>query len=406
VRRRDGSPGTIRVGMNVLWMVPGVVGGTEDGTVALLHAFADQRDAGRNLDVEVVIYGLAPLAEAHPDLLARFPHHLVGLDGRNKARRVAAESTWLPVQLRRAAIDVVHHAGGVVPMLGGPLSGAAVVLTVHDLQPLELPEFFSPVKRRYLQAMLPRSVRAADLVLTASDYAGATVARGLGVDPKRLRTSPFGRTHELARAPTPAECREARARYRLPGPYFMYPAITYPHKNHAVLLDGFARLVAAEPADSTVALVLPGAAAGAEAAVADQIERLGLGDRVRRTGRIPRRDLDVLLAEATALALPSRYEGFGLPVLEAMAAGCPVIVARATALPEVVGDAGLLVSPDDPDQWTRAMRQLLHDPTLLRELSERGLERAADEVFSPAHAADVLAAAYRDGFAARRSGRP
>lgn len=386
----------IRVGVNLLWMVPGVVGGSEDGMVALLHALADQRDAGHAAAIEVTLFGLAPLRDAHPELLDRFDHELVGLDGRIKPLRVATEALWLPRRLRRAAgggtVDVVHHAGGTVP-LGGPRAARGTVLTIHDVQPLELPELFSPVKRRYLQAMLPRSVRQADLVLGATQHVLDTVRQQLDVPAERLRLCPFGRPHRIATAPTTDERDAVRSRYRLPGPFFLYPAITYPHKNHAVLVDAFAALVGAGVPDPV--LVLTGGEAAEERALAAQIDRLGVGDRVRRTGRIPRRDLDVLLTEATALTLPSRYEGFGLPAVEAMAAGCPVIAADAGAIPEVVDGSGVLVPPDAPDQWTRAMRQLLDDPDRRADLRARGLRRAAAARFSSEGAGAALVDAYR-----------
>jgi alpha-1,3-rhamnosyl/mannosyltransferase len=400
----------IRVGVNLLWMVPGVVGGTEDGTVALLHALADARDDGTAADLDVVLFGLEPLRRAHPALLERFEHRLVRLDGRAKAMRVLTETVWLPVRARSAGIEVMHHAGGVAPFGTRRATGAAVVLTVHDVQVLELPEYFAPVKRRYLQTMLPRSVRAADILLTATEYAARTVVEHLHVPPDKIRASPFGRPHPIERWPSAEEQAETRRRYRLPGPYFLYPAITYPHKNHAVLLEAFARLLASldgtdadtDTADAGAApvLVLSGAAGGEEATVAAQIERLGIGQQVRRVGRIPRRDLDVLLSDATALTFPSRYEGFGLPAIEAMTAGCPLIASTAAALPEVVGDGGVLVSPDDPDEWTRAMRELL-DPDCWQAMRERGLRRASHQRFSPARAATDLADAYRAAAAVR-----
>lgn len=402
----------VHVGVNLLWLVPGVVGGTEDGTVAMLHALADGIESGAISDLKVTLFGLTALAKAHPRLLSRFDHQLLAIDGRRKAIRVLAETTWLPRQLRHHRVDVVHHAGGVVPLAGAWSSGAAVVLTVHDLQPIVLPEFFSTVKRHYLLRMLPRSVRCADVVVTATQFVGDNVVHKLGLPVDRLRVSPFGRTHYRSSVPSEQARRDVRARYRLPGPFFLYPVITYPHKNHGVLLDAFAALIrgpdgAPHPTGAKVespVLVLPGGADVAEDDIAAHIERLGIGAQVRRTGRISRADLDVLLAEATALTFPSRYEGFGLPVLEAMSAECPVIAARATALPEVVGDAGLLADPDDPGEWTSAMQQLLADRGLRDELAERGRLRSHDPMFSDERVATSMAEAYRTAVAVSRKG--
>jgi alpha-1,3-rhamnosyl/mannosyltransferase len=398
--------GKIRVGVNALWMVPGVVGGTEVGTVSLLHSFAAAQAAGFHDDIEVVLYGLARLAAAHPHLLGQFEHHLVDLDGAQRPMRVLAETLWLPMRLRRDHIDVVHHAGGVVPVGGRWMGGARVALTVHDVQVLEHPAYFAPVKRRYLQWMLPRSVRAADLVLTPTEASGRTVADRLGVPDERMWLSRFSWPRGVLESPSDAERARVRATYRLPGPFFVYPAITYPHKNHALLLDAFAALVdqeggAVDAITAPPVLVLTGAAAGEEDSVAARVERLGIGASVRRVGRIPRRDLGVLLAEATALTFPSQYEGFGLPALEAMIAGCPVIASDVGAVAEVVAGAGILVPTDDAEPWTTAMRRLLHDPALRQDLRAAGVQRAAAPTFSDEIASEQLAAAYRRAVAAR-----
>jgi len=191
-----------------------------------------------------------------------------------------------------------------------------------------------------------------------------------------------------------AEEERVRAEYQLgTSPYFIYPTITYPHKNHLTLVRAFARLAASDPEPL---LVLPAGPAGAEAALQREIDQLRIRRRIRRLGRIPRRDLDALIDSATALAFPSSYEGFGIPVLEAMSRRCPVIASTATALPEVVGDAGLLVDPYDTDGWVAAMRLLLDDPIERAELAERGYERAGE--FSWQRSSEALTAAYDAAF--------
>jgi len=174
------------------------------------------------------------------------------------------------------------------------------------------------------------------------------------------------------------------------GRYFVYPAATHRHKNHAVLLEAFAGVAGDDP---DVRLVLTAVPGNGETEVETSIRRLGLGDRVRRLGRISDGDLDRLLAGAVGLVYPSRYEGYGLPLTEAMAVGCPVIASSATALPEVVGDAGLLVDPDDVAGWTDAMLRLLDDGTLRARLIAAGRERTRD--LTPNETARRLVAAYR-----------
>jgi alpha-1,3-rhamnosyl/mannosyltransferase len=228
-------------------------------------------------------------------------------------------------------------------------------------------------------------------VVTPSDNARQQVIHRLGVPADRVRTVPHG----IAPVGPPASADQilaVRQRHGLDGakPFFLYPAITHPHKNHLLLVRAFARVAAQHP---EVALVLTGGEGGAEVSIRSLIGSLDLSSRVRRLGRIPRADLDVLLQSAVALTFPSRFEGFGAPVLEAMAYGCPVIAADVTALPEVIGDAGVLVGPDDIEGWARAMLGLLADDHRRAELAAAGRARA--EAFTWERAAGALAEAYR-----------
>jgi glycosyltransferase involved in cell wall biosynthesis len=349
--------------------------------VALLEALAaDPPD-----DLHYRLYALEPFAAAHPRLVEQFPTRLLPLRGRLKPLRVVAEGTWLERVAHRDGVDLMHHAGGTVP-LGSRLPG---VVTMHDLQPFDFPENFHPVKRSYLHRAVPHAVRKARLVLVQSDFVGRGVIERFGVDPERVRRVPAGvRVPEQLEVPVD----EVQQRYDLPDRWFVYPAITYPHKNHVTLVRAFARVAeGAEAGD--VALVLTGGAAGSETELVDEIARLGLTGRVHRTGRIPRPDLLSLVAGAAALTFPSRYEGFGLPVLEAMAYGTPVVASSATALPEVVGTAGQLVDPDDTEGWSSAMLAVLSDREQAR-LAEAGRRQAAR--LSWAAAAAAVAAAHRD----------
>jgi alpha-1,3-rhamnosyl/mannosyltransferase len=142
-----------------------------------------------------------------------------------------------------------------------------------------------------------------------------------------------------------------------------------------------------------VLLVFTSNEAQMEATITEEIERLGLTENVRRLGRIPRGDIDWIVRNAAAVVFPSRYEGFGLPVLEAMGNGCPVIASAATALPEVVGEAGILVDPDDADGWAAAMACMLDDPAAREWHVEAGYARAAGYRWSASTAA--LVDAYR-----------
>jgi alpha-1,3-rhamnosyl/mannosyltransferase len=378
---RNGPGGELRVGVNLLWLVPGVVGGSEDYTARLLASYAEGRSSR---DPALVLYVNRAFRAAHPDLVGAFPTVDAPLDGRHKARRVAVEATWLSRRARRDGVSIVHHMGGNLLRARPP-----GIVTIHDLQPLAHPANFSWTKSAYLRATLPRALRRASLVVTLSQHTRHDVAERLGVALDDIVIVPPGVVVD-DQPPDPAALAGVRARYGLKSrPFFLYPAITYPHKNHVTLVRAFARVAEQHP---DVVLVLTGGPAEAEAEVVDEIQRSGHADRILRPGRIPRVDLDLLLAAATALTCPSTYEGFGIPVLEAMSRGCPVVASAATALPEVVDDAGLLVEPHDVDGWADAMDRLLQDRDQTERLVEAGLARARS--FSWEASGQALAAAY------------
>jgi glycosyltransferase involved in cell wall biosynthesis len=374
----------MRVGCNLLWLVPGRVGGSEEAAVALLRQIAEQRPE----DLDYVVYALDDFGVTYPDVVKLFPTRLAALTGRLKPLRVGAENTWLASETRKQGLDLVHHMNAVLPMV----RRAPGVVTVHDLQPFDMPQNFHPVKRRYVQGSVPRSVRHAEMVITPSEFVRQGIIDRFGVAPEKVRTTLWG-----VDAPrSDMSVAEAQARYRLSRRWFVLNAMTWPHKNHQMLVRAFAKVAARE---HDVTLVLTGGPAQEEGAVAELVTALGLGNRVLRTGRIPRRDLLAVVRGATALTFPSRYEGFGLPVLEAMSLGTPVIAADTTALPEVVGDAGLLLSPDDPDAWAEAMLRLLVDEDERTRLADAGRSRV--EQFSWKTTAAQTLQVYRDALAGK-----
>jgi alpha-1,3-rhamnosyl/mannosyltransferase len=369
----------VHVGVNLLWLVPGVVGGSEEYTTRLLRALAERDLASEGIDITLFV--LRPYADAYPELIRSFPTFVCPISGHSKGVRIAAESTWLLARVRRHRVDLVHHAGGTIPLL----RAAPSVLTIHDLQPLLMPGNFSDLKVRYLRRRLPASVKHARLIVSPSEFSRRTIVDLLGVPSERTVTVPSGYTASLAEAPIG----DPRARYRLDGPFFLYPAITYPHKNHVTLVRAFAE-VTANGADAL--LVLTHRPDTMERDVLRLADALGVRDRVRRLGHVPRGDLDWLYANAVALTFPSRFEGFGLPVLEAMGNGCPVIASNATALPEVVGDAGVLVDPDDVARWAAAMFDLTTDEDRRTALAAAGRVRV--RTFEWASSAERLVNAY------------
>lgn len=370
---------TTPAGVNLLWCVPGEVGGSEEYLVRQLLGLAEL-----DHEFELVLFALRSFAAAHPDVAEAYRIVSPGISGTGRPTRVGYESTWLVGQCRNRRLRLVHHGGGTLPVLryGTPL------LTLHDLQYLTFPQYFGLHKLTYLRSAVPPSVRRSAAIAVPSAYVRGTVSEAFGYPASRIVVVPHGLDPSVGSAPTdPATLRR---RYGLPGAFVVYPAVTHPHKNHGVLLAAFSELARDHP---DLRLVLTGGAGLAEGDVAAEVTRLGLADRVVRTGRVPAADRDGLVALADVLAFPSRYEGFGAPVLEAMHLGTPVAAADATALPEVCGQAALLVPPREPAAWADALRRVLHDPVTRAELVVAGHERASR--YTAARSASALLGAYR-----------
>jgi len=366
------------VGVNLLWLVPGVVGGSEEYTVRLLRAF-DRLDPE---DLELKLYAQPSLTEAYPDLTNRFETVLAPRALSNKVARIGADATWLVRAARHD--DLLHHAGSVAPAT----SPRPYVFTVHDLQPLDLPENFSLIKRNWMKRMMPTSIRNATMVLCPSRFAADSVVRHVDWSVDRIRVVPHG--HEPVEAGV-AHADVAADLARRFGRYLLLPAIAYPHKRHVDLIDALARLADEMP---DLSVVFTGGPGPETEALDEHAASLGLARRVHRLGRVSEAELDDLYRSAAALVFPSTYEGFGNPALEAMARGCPVIASDAASIPEVVGDAGLLVPPRSPNELASAVRRLLTDPDLEAELRSAGPVRA--EAFGWKAAGQALIDAYRD----------
>lgn len=361
--------------VNLLWCSPGRVGGSEQYLARQLIGLPDDvlDDLGRP-----TLYCLTSFADAHPELASRFELVSAPIGGDRRPIRVATEHTWLARRTRRHSL--VHHGGGTVPAFGGK----PVVLTIHDLQYETYPDYLHPLKLRYLRAAMPRSVARADAIAVPTGYVKQTVVDRFDVSPDVVHVVPHGVEAGLgSSAPT---VDELRARYQLgDGPVIVLPAITHPHKGHRFLLE----LLARHWTDPDLRLVLLGGRGSADDAVESAIDDLGLRPRVVRPGRVPDADRDGLIQLAHALVFPSEYEGFGAPVVEAMALGTPVVCSDQAALAEVVGDAGLVL-PLDPHAWAAA----LDDVDRRRDdVVAAGRRRALD--FTAERSGAALADVYR-----------
>jgi glycosyltransferase involved in cell wall biosynthesis len=265
---------------------------------------------------------------------------------------------------RRAGARLLHLPAGLGP--ARPLLPA--VVTIHDTMVFRFPQLFRPWHRHYARVMLPRLARAAALVITGSQATRADLIEHLGVAPDRIAVVPYG--VDIRFAPLAADSPEARAvvaRYHLPPNFILAVGAIEPRKNLPRILDAV-RQLNGRAATAGVTLVHAGPEGWAH-----DVPR----EAARFLGYVPAADLRVLYGLARAFVYPSLWEGFGFPVIEAMACGCPVITSDVSALPEVAGGAALLVDPTATEQLAAAIARVWADEGLRRDLVARGRARAA-----------------------------
>lgn len=313
----------------------------------------------------------APQLPADPALGAT-PHFRVWATGR-RTEHPAARILWEQLALPPRAVgrfDLVHGLAFALPLLW---PGRAVV-TVFDLSFLRFPSLFNRGNRLYLQLSTRLAVRRADRVLTIAEHGRREVIDLLGARPDRVTTTYCAADARFRPLP-PGEVEAFRRHKGLPERFILYLGTLEPRKNVATLVRAYHRLRAEWP--GTPPLVLAGSPGWLYQDVLNTIEQLGLAPHVLRPGYIAGHEQPLWYNAAAVFAYPSLYEGFGLPPLEAMACGTPVVASDATSLPEVVGEAGLLVPPRDERGLAAALRRALTDEGLIARLRQAGPERAA-----------------------------
>ncbi|WP_376791892.1 glycosyltransferase family 4 protein [Thermoflexus sp.] len=278
--------------------------------------------------------------------------------------RILWEQLAFPLLLARGDWDLLHAMAFVAPLA----LRLPVVVTVYDLSFVRYPQAFRAGNRAYLRLFTRLTCQRAAGILTISQAAREDLIRLWGLPPERVAVAYPGVDPRFRPRPL-EEVAAFRARYGLPDPFILYVGTLEPRKNLEVLLEAVARLTPPVP------LILVGGK-GWKPAFLPRLWDLEREGRARWIGFVPDAELPLWYNAATLFAYPSRYEGFGMPPLEAMACGTPVIAARASSLPEVVGEAGLLIDPGDVEGWVEGIRSLVRDAELRETLRGRGLARA------------------------------
>ena len=293
----------------------------------------------------------------------------------------------LGVEIARLGLDLLHSPDFIPPSFGYDRS----VITVHDLNFLYYPRFLSADSRRYYNDQIAWAVEQADHILADSHATESDLISLLSVPREKITVVHLAADPSFR--PLPEEtAREGAARYDLEPGYLLFVGTLEPRKNVPGLLLAYRKLLDDGVTDQP--LVLVGGKGWLYEEIFERTTALDLTDRVRFHHDVPDADLPVLYAAAKVLAMPSFYEGFGLPALEAMSCGTPVVVADRSSLPEVVGEAGLLVDPDDPEALATALALVLSDEAERERLERAGLEQARE--FSWKRVARETQAVYED----------
>ena len=265
---------------------------------------------------------------------------------------------------------VGHKALLWSPANTGPLMVRNQVVTIHDLSVIEHPEWFNRQYAAWYACLLPRLARRARMIITVSEFSRLRIIDTLHLPPHKIAFVSCGVDAGYF-SPQPQGVREnIKAKYNLPARYILFVGSISPRKNLKRLLEAWQRIAGRYPHHGLVI-------AGARRPTLGTVALGGRGKQVHWLGYVENQDLPGLYSAAQLYVLPSLYEGFGLPVLEAMACGTPVITSRAGALPEVAGEAALLVDPDDPAELAQSISQVLDDIDLRASLIESGRERAS-----------------------------
>ncbi|MGC9359336.1 MAG: glycosyltransferase family 4 protein [Anaerolineae bacterium] len=340
-------------------------------------------------DIRLTLVVDAPLRTPPP---ADTEIRQAGMGASTNLGKLWFEQVAFPAACRRTGVDVAH-----VPYFA-PLTGfSPVVVTIHDLIPLLLPEYRGGWHVRAYMALAARAARRANLIITDSETSAQDVEQVLGIPRDRVRVVHLAAATMYRTCPA-EKVLETRERLALPEQYLLYVGGFDRRKSVPEMLQAYRQAL---PTLHGVPLVIGGRLPGSDTAFAPDPRRvareLGLSNHVRFLGRLSASDMPALYAGAMALVYPSRYEGFGLPPLEAISCGTPVIATRASSLPEVVGEGGILVPPGDGAALSDAMCALVEDAALRERLSERGLEQAAR--FSWERTARETVAVYREALA-------
>jgi glycosyltransferase involved in cell wall biosynthesis len=277
----------------------------------------------------------------------------------------------LVAELRRRPVDLLH-----VQYTAPPVAPCPVVATIHDISFEHLPETFKRRSRAQMRLTIRRTARDSAHIIAPSEFTRRDIIETYRIAPEKITTIPLAAASHFRPVTNEDELTQVQRRYGIESSYILAVGSIQPRKNLARLIEAYALLHQTTRAVRLPKLVVVGKRAWLYAETLRAVEKSKVREQIIFTGYAPESDLPALYSGARCFVYPSYFEGFGLPPLEAMQCGAPVIVGNRTSLPEVVGDAGLQIDPFDVDALASALERLIEDESLRANLRERGLERA------------------------------
>ncbi len=379
----------MNIGLNVIGFLPGGFGGTETYFRNLLH-YLQEIDHENNYTLLCDMRNIREFPVFNPLFKTRSYHFARPSPGwlvRGLLRATIAVDILKP-KIMRAGIDVIHHPFTVA---NPERLNIPSVLTFHDMQEEFYPQFFTAAELRRRKTTYKASAKEATRIIAISEYTRQCLATKYGIDNDKIDVIYQGCGAEFRILNNPECAEKIRSAYNLKSPFLYYPATTWPHKNHKTLLLALKLMKERYHFDGK--LVLTSIVGQPVSEILKEIERLGLGDRVNVLGYIPYADLPYLYNFARLLVFPSLFEGFGIPLVEAMACGCPVVCSNATSIPEVVGEAGVLFNPSSPEEMAAAIWKVWSDDERRQKMRLMGLDRV--KFFNWENAAKRTMAVYK-----------
>ena len=356
----------MRIGLNALFLIPGKVGGTEVYIRNLVRHLS--RLDNEN---EYVIFINRESIGVFDEIAPGFKIIVCPVNAENRPFRILWEQFILPFQVLRHRLDLLLSAGMTAPFI----CPAKSIVVIYDLQHVNEPENFPRFHLLFLRSIIYLSAKSADQVITISEHVKRDIARHYNLAASDIYVTYCAVDRAAFHRRSPVEVLSVRKRYNLPERFILYIASSLPHKNYERLFTAFKRV---RDEELGIKLVLVGARDYGGDVILKKISELGLEDDTLFLGWLPFEDIPAIYSASDLFVFPSLHEGFGIPVVEAMACGVPVVCSDIEPLREVAGDAAVFVDPLSPDKIAEGIQNVLKNRDMREGFVKAGLRRAED----------------------------